>query len=146
MAAGVGFAGRLAAGRSLPLRGRGSHARASGTAGLLRAGSGDRIVKSGHGASGEDLTIAPRYCISSSRGRGGAGERGPTAAGRARRAACKQAPAGGETPGSAPRQLEGALRRAHLCSRGPRRRYFSAPRRAPAPLARLVLFHSPGGG
>lgn len=35
----------------------------------------------------------------------------------------------------------------HLCSpRLARRRYFSAPRRAPAPRARLVLFHSPGGG
>lgn len=34
----------------------------------------------------------------------------------------------------------------HLCSPRLRCLYFSAPRRAPAPRARLVFFHSPGPG
>lgn len=116
-----GWAGGLPAAASR--YGKRGSARAQGRSRLLQARSSDPNVKSirtrGKEASGEGLTIAPRYCISSSRGRGGAGDRGPTAAGGLGVSLVNMLRPRG-TPGSAPRWLEGAAAAgASLFSRSP---------------------------
>lgn len=138
--AGGGRSGGLRApGRNLPLGGGGA---ARGSLVCCKPGSCDSIglethrgVRAWGEASREGLTIAPRYCISSSRGRGGAGGRLPRAAAAAGGlGVCpvNKPRLGRGGPGSAPGRLEGRRGGASLFSR-PRRRYFSAPLRAPAP-------------
>lgn len=113
--AGGGSRGGLRApGRSLPLGGGGA---ARGPLLCCKPGSCDSIglkthreVRAWGEASREGLTIAPRYCISSSRGRGGAGGRLPgaaAAAGGLGVCPVNKPRLGRGGPGSAPGRLEG---------------------------------------
>lgn len=94
----------------------------------------------GKEASGEGLTIAPRYCISSSRGRGGAEDWGPTAAGGLGvSVACKHAPAEGDTGLGAEVAGGGAAAGASLFSRSPSSVLF---RPSPRPRPSLAWYFS----